>query len=162
MAMNRDTSTGPDTLASASPALDRAAEALRSYIEPRWVEIEASVLERVLRHHRASFPVQARSSSGTYRVSETVLIQSLQQALDPIPHCELEAVRIHLEEDTYRGVTLVIRAQYPHPLILLADQIRATAESCLLNILGPITPPVSIETMHVHIDDVTSSNPKLE
>jgi len=162
MAMNTSgsrTVTGATALETTTTG--RAAASLREHVDQRWVEVADGVLASVLRKHRISHPVGARTAAGGYRVSEIVLKRLLQDALDPVPRCEVEGIRIHVEGETYTGVTLVVTAQFPDRLIPLADVLRERARECLTSVLGAVTPPVAVHAMHVHVENVTVGDPKI-
>ncbi len=158
----------PDTVGSAHDAeaaqatvLAGAAAALRNHTDDRWVEVSGDILTRVMRTWRASHPVSAHGPGGTFHVSENVLRAALQRALDPVPHCEVVDIHVRANGADYTGVTIVVTAKYPHPLIPMADTLRDLAQTCLVEILGPVVPPVTVSAMHVHIGDVTPHDPKL-
>ncbi len=142
--------------------LQSAAAELRDYTEERWVEIADQMLKNVLRRQRPSHPILATSASGRFHVSEQVLMTSLQRALDSVPYCEVTGIQIHADGNVYTGITIVLTAQIPTPLIPLADQIRAIARARLEEILGAPPPEVTVKAMHVHIEDVTKGDPKLQ
>lgn len=138
-----------------------ASGALRGHTEDRWVEVAGDMLTRVMSVSRVSHPIRARSVSGSFYVSEQVLSASLQRALDVIPLCEVTGIQVQADADTYTGLTIRLAVQYPYPLIPIADQVRAMARQQLAEILGPVSPVVTVSTMHVHVDDVTTGDPKI-
>lgn len=151
----------PYTLTPADEApLDAAAGQLRVHAEERWVEIADDMLLSILRHRRPSHPIRASSWSGDFHVSEQVLVTALQRALDPVPQCEVTEIHIHADRDVYTGVTIVVTAQYPYPLIPLADQLRDLGQVRLEEILGSSAPDVSVVAMHVHVNDIHRGDPR--
>ena len=56
--------------------------------------------------------------------------------------------------NTYAGLTIIISARFGLPLLPTADTVRALANTRLTQLLGPITPPVTVTTMEVHVQDV--------
>jgi len=56
--------------------------------------------------------------------------------------------------NTYAGLTIIISARFGLPLLPTADTVRALANTRLTQLLGPITPPVTVTTMDVHVEDV--------
>ena len=137
-----------------------AARSLRDHTDDRWVEVRDEVLTKVMSHPRPSHPVAALAPGGPFHVSEKVLERSLLDAVDPVPNCEVAGIVLHADRDRCRGVTIALRARYPEPLIALADAVRLAASERLSDILGPVTPAVTVATMHVHVADVTREDPK--
>ncbi len=161
MEMNTpESESGRDRGDEGARSVAAAATALRDLTDHRWVEVADTMLAKVLRRQRTSHAVGARNRTGAYHVSENVLRMSLQRAIDPVPHCELVDIRFDLARDVYLGVLLIVRVQYPLPIIALADQIREQACAGLTRILGAVQPPVTVSAMHVHVDDVTVGDPK--
>lgn len=158
--MNSD-DINPPTLTTADEAiLDTAAGELREHVEERWVEIADDMLLSILRRRRPSHPIRATDSAGHFHVSEQVLVTSLQRELDQVPRCEVTEIHVHADRDIYTGVTIVATAQYPDPLIPLADQLRLLARARLDRILGESVPEVSLNVMHVHLNDISKDDPK--
>lgn len=144
-----------------SSGVRRATTILHSYDDPRWVEVADGVLGRVMSARRRSLPVLAQTRRGSFRVSEAVLRQRIQEALDPVQHCEVDEIAIHLAGQTFIGVTLIVTVQFPYPIIAIADELRGRARACLAPLLGQVTPQVTVDAMHVHVEDVTPGNPKI-
>ena len=140
-----------------SPLLEAAATALRDRPNDRWVEISTRILSHALTAVRRSKPVRAQASGGVVHISEQVLTAHLQAALDGISGIELDRVSFDLDGDVYRGLELIVTVQYNEPIIPLADAIRNAAAAELTNLLGPVTPAVTVTTMRVHVDDVSQS-----
>ena len=135
--------------------LEQAAQSLREHVDQRWVEISDRVLTRALRATRTSLAVQARAPSGPVHISEQVLITNVREAISTVPHVRIQDVVITTEGlDTYAGLTITISARFGVPLLPIADAIRALANTRLTQLLGPITPPVTVTTMDVHVQDV--------
>jgi len=135
--------------------LEQAAQSLREHVDQRWVEISDRVLSRALRATRTSLAVQARAPSGPVHISEQVLITNVREAISTVPHVKIQDVVIITEGlDTYAGLTIIISARFGLPLLPIADAIRALANTRLTQLLGPITPPVTVTTMDVHVEDV--------
>ncbi|MEP6528150.1 MAG: hypothetical protein ABJA86_13425 [Nocardioidaceae bacterium] len=159
--MNSDDLAAASREAANEAILHTVATELRGHTDDRWVAISDDVLSRVMCISRPSHPVRAQAPRGGYfHVSEQVLVASLQHALDEVPHCEVTHIQIQADGETYTGVTIIVTAQYRVPLISLADQIRGLASGRLTDILGPVTPEVTVSAMHVHIEDVTPGDPK--
>jgi hypothetical protein len=135
--------------------LEQAAQSLREHVDQRWVQISDRVLTRALRATRTSLAVQAKAPSGVVHISEQVLITYLRDAISTVPHVKIQDVVITTEGlDTYAGLTITINARFGLPLLPVADTIRALAQTRLTQLLGPVTPPVTVTTMHVHVQDV--------
>jgi hypothetical protein len=160
MAMNSEDLSAASREAANEAILHTAATELRGHTDHRWVEISGDVLSRVMCVSRPSHPLRAQAPGGEFHVSEQVLVAALQHALDEVPNCEVTHIQIQADGETYAGVTIIATAQYRVPLISLADQIREVASRPLSDILGPITPEVTMSAMHVHIEDVTPGDPK--
>lgn len=140
-------------------ALNDAAAALRVHVDPRWLEISDRVLQRALSVTRRSMPVRAAGSGGPVTVSEQVLVAYLRHAVASIRHVIPTAIRIQTDErGSYTGVVVQVTAQFGQRLLPLADEVRARATAVLRDILGPVTPPVTVDTMDVHIEDVASEH----
>jgi hypothetical protein len=135
--------------------LEQAAQSLREHVDQRWVQISDRVLTRALRATRTSLAVQAKAPSGVVHISEQVLITYLRDAISTVPHVKIQDVVIATEGlDTYAGLTITINARFGLLLLPVADTIRALAQTRLTQLLGPITPPVTVTTMDVHVQDV--------
>lgn len=161
MAMNPGDEMTQDLHSGADQAwLRLATTQLREHVEDRWVEIADRMLMNVLGHQRPSHPIRAKSLAGDFHVSEQVLVTALRHALDPVAHCEVTAIHVYADRDIYTGVTIVVTVQVPHPVIALADDVRRIAYEQLEQILGTSTPRLTVETMHVHVDDVSRGDPK--
>ena len=160
MAMTPDHNTREPGTQHAT-ALDTAADGLRHHTDDRWVEIADNMLNQALRTSRASHPVRGVTPNSSFHVSEQVLTSAVHASLDAVDHCEANAIDIHTDGDTYTGITVAITAQYGQRLIAVADQVREQAQHQLTQILGPVDPPVTVTTMHVHISDISTQNPKI-
>ena len=135
--------------------LEQAAQSLRDHVDQRWVKISDRVLTRALRATRTSLPVRAQAASGHVHISEQVLITYLRDAIGSVPHAKIQDIVITVEgADTYAGVTVVISARFGVPLLPVADTIRNLATDRLVELLGPIAPPVTVTTMDIHVRDV--------
>lgn len=135
--------------------LEQATRALRDHVDQRWVEISDRVLATALTVTRRSLPVLAQAPGGPVHVSEQVLVTYLRDAVSVVADARIEEILIATgDAGTYTGVTISISARYGMPLLPIADRIRDLATARLQNILGPIAPPVTVTTMHVHIADV--------
>lgn len=135
--------------------LKEATQSLRDHVDQRWVEIADRVLTRALRTTRTSLAVQAQAANGPVHISEQVLIAHLRDAVSTVPQSRIQDVVITIEGlDTYAGVIITISARFGVPLISVADTIRKLASERLTQLLGPIVPPVTVTTMHIHVQDV--------
>lgn len=132
-----------------------AADMMRAQADERWVEISDRVLEKALRVTRRSMPVRAQSAGGQVNVSEQVLITGVRQALEPVMGAIPTDIRVHTDErHRYTGVLICVTADYGSPILPAADDIRSRTELALTTLLGRVTPPVTVSTMHVHVNDV--------
>jgi hypothetical protein len=143
--------------------LDAATESLRAYVDPRWVEVSDRILARVLTASRRSLPIRTseHSSSGALLVSEQVLTTYIRHAVAAIPAAAPTRIHIHSDSDhNYTGVTIEITVQFNEPILPIADDVRARTEQVLRELLGDVTPPVTVNAMHVHVCDVTTDDPR--
>ncbi len=162
MAMSSDPSESPTPVDEQAQAMLRAAATeLRSHVDGRWVEVADSVVSHALLASRSSWPVRAEAPGGPVHVAEQVLVSCLRDSIDPVEGCEVVNVAIDADRDVCTGVTIAIAARYGAVLIPLADQVRSLAERRLEQLLGPVTPPVTVAEMHVHVTDVEREDPKL-
>jgi len=148
-----------NTDSQARLALQIATRALLDHSDERWVEIAEDVLDKVLARAHPSHPVRAEEDSLTFHVSEQVLARHVLDAIDPLPDVEVDAVRIHADRDHYTGITIVITARYGVSLLSASDTVAEAANARLMQILGDAVPPLSVSTMHVHVEDVTVDDP---
>jgi hypothetical protein len=134
---------------------DAAIAASRAHAEARWVQISDRVRTRALQITRRSMPVQAQAPSGPIHVSEQVLITYLRDALSVVPGARVDDITIAVSANgAYAGITVLISARYGEPLLPIADALRDLAAARLRELLGDITPPVTVTTMEVHVEDV--------
>lgn len=156
-----DGGSAPDPMPTAEQDLEIATQALRDHTDERWVEVSDNILAKVLVASRPSHPVRGRAGTEPFHVSERVLTAHVLDTVDQIPHIEAAAIRIHTGQDRYTGITIVITAEHGLRLIPAADAIREAARDRLTQVLGQLVPPISVSTMHVHVDDVTTGDPSL-
>lgn len=134
----------------------RVADVVREQADERWVEISDRVLEKALRVTRRSMPVRAASLRGPVNISEQVLITGIRQALEPVAGAVPTDITVHTDaRHNYTGILICLTANYGAPILPAADDIRNRTEHALTSMLGPLTPPITVSTMHVHVDDVT-------
>ena len=132
-----------------------AVEALRARADQRWVEISDRVLSRSLSLTRRSLPVRAASAGGAVNISEQVLIAGVRQALADLSDATAVGIQISTDHDyRYTGLQITIELPYGKPILPIADHIRQQVQQALQLLLGPVTPPVTVNTMHVHVGDV--------
>lgn len=161
MAMSPPPESAPlDPSGGSHRVMDTAIQQMRDHTDPRWVEIESDLLAHVLATSRPSHPLRARSALGPYAVSEQVLISYLRDALDRAPHCEVSAIYVHADDAVCTGITIVTTAQYGHRLVDVADVLRIAADDVISKVLGVVRPRVTVTDMHVHVDDISSGDPK--
>lgn len=157
----------PSESADDGPAMfrpDRAVLLLRERADRRWVEIADRVLSQALAATRRSFPVRAQAPDGPVHVSEQVLVAYLRAAIDgSVAGAAVAAIVVDVDDAAaYRGVTIELVAQFGVELLPLADGVRDIAAATLAPLLGPVTPVVTVSAMHVHVGDVTASDPHRE
>lgn len=152
MAMTPDPQRQPDQDMQSR----RAANLMREQADERWVEISDRVLDKALRVTRRSMPVRAAGASGPVNISEQVLIAGIRQALEPVAGAVPTDITVHTDErNNYTGILIRLTANYGAPILPAADDIRNRTEHALTSMLGNLTPPITVSTMHVHVDDVT-------
>lgn len=152
---NAHESNEADTVPVSDARWEAAIAASRAHTDARWVQISERVRTRALRVTRRSLPVTAQAPGGPVHVSEQVLITYLRDAFAAVPGARVEDITIAVgAQDAYAGTTVSISARYGEPLLPIADTLRDLAAARLRDLLGDITPPVTVTTMDVHIDDV--------
>lgn len=145
----------PDAARVPDARWDAAIAASRANADARWVQISDRVRARALQVTRRSLPVTAQAPGGPVHVSEQVLVTYLRDALSGVPGARVDDITIAVgANDTYAGTTVFISAQYGEPQLPIADRLRDLAAARLHDLLGDITPPVTVTTMEVHVDDV--------
>lgn len=173
MAMTPDDLT-PDDLIPAGPipagqhpspaaeaAVDQAAHLLRRHVDSRWVEIADHLLSQALTATRRSYPVRALAAGGRVHVSEQVLVAYLRAAIADVAGAAPTNIVVRTDAGyRYTGVAIELIAHYGQPLLPIADRVRELAAATLTELLGPVTPQVTVTTMHVHIGDVTETDPR--
>ncbi|MBA2638416.1 MAG: hypothetical protein H0U77_00150 [Nocardioidaceae bacterium] len=142
--------------------LRSAASALSTHVDERWVEVADALVSRALTTSRPSPPVRASATSGSVLVTEQVLVSHLRASMDPFPECETVAITIETDGDSCTGAVIALAVRFGTELIPLADRVRAVVEDQLGRLLGPVVPPVTVSSVHVHVDDVTRGDPKLD
>ena len=145
-------------------ALSGAARQLSAAADQRWVRIEDRVIAAAMRTPRRSLPIQARTSSGPVFISEHALITLINDTVGhALQRCALEQVHLQVTRpDTLTGVTLFMVAQYGHPLLAMADLARELTLQVLHDTLGPLTPPIDVDALWVHFDNVIIGDPTRE
>ncbi len=145
--------------------LRAATEQLADHVDDRWVEVADHVVARALSATRRSPPVRASQptsgpgAGGDLFVSEQVLIATIRHAVAPVPGAAPSRIIVHTDADhVCTAVVIAVTVHYPDPIIPIADQIRAQAQRVLGQILGT-APSVQVARMHVHVSDVTTSDP---
>lgn len=138
-----------------SPVLDLAAGQLRERSDDRWVEISNRILTHAMSAVRRSKPVRAQAPGGVVHISEQVLTAHLQTVVDRIPGIDLDRVDFDLDGDVYLGIELGVTVVYQERIIPLADAVRNAVAAELALLLGPVTPPVTVTAMLVHVSDVS-------
>jgi hypothetical protein len=149
-----DGSGGDDTV------LRRATEALRAVDDDRWVEIAPRILQTALGASRRTRPVRATAASGPLQISDRVIVEYLREALDgAVPGAAVDRITVRLAgRDTFDGLVIELLVRYGVAVIPVADLVREIA-SGVLRRLGVESVEVSIRTTHVHVVDVTRTDP---
>lgn len=153
--------TRPDAL------IARATADLRAQSTDRWVEVQDRIIDHVRTVSRRSRPVRTHGPSvdpaaaGTTFVSEQVLRSRLGRALNEVPSVSVHRLRFDLDGDVYTGLTIIVAVQFGVEIIAVADELRMRSQVCLRELLGHVIPDVTVQGMHVHVDDVERGDPKL-
>ncbi len=141
-------------------AVDAAAAQLAAHVDVRWVEVADLVLNRALLAPRRSLPVQAQGRFGPVKVSEHVLRTYVRAAIADVPAASPVTIIATVDkQDHCTGLTIGIIVQYGQPVLPIADEIRDRTERVLREVLGPVIPAVTVRDMHVHVQEVTTSDP---
>ncbi len=154
-------SPGGPSSAGDKTALLAATASLRAHVDDRWVEVADRVLSRALTATRGSLPVLAQAPGGPVQVSEQVLVAYVRAAIADVEHVAPSGIHV-LTDDGHRcvGVVIEVTVQYGQPVIPVADRIRDLTEAVLARVLGPVAPPVTVTAMHVHVADVSTTDPR--
>jgi hypothetical protein len=135
--------------------LSRAARAARDRPEPGWVDISATIQQRLRSVTRRSRPIRAVADSGApLFIADHVLMSGLRAAIAEL-RCELDRVQLIGDRDTCTGAVLDVVTLYGQDLHDLADQIRTTAFRVFTDLLGPIDPPFGTHGVDIAITDLT-------
>lgn len=138
--------------------LSRAAHAARTHAEPGWVDISATIKQRLQTITRRSRPIRGAADNGaTLFITDHVLISTLRVAIAEL-RCELDRVQLIGDGDTCTGAALDVVSLYGQDLHALADQIRTTAYRVFNDLLGPIDPPFGADGIDVVITDLTTDS----
>ncbi|MEU4601914.1 hypothetical protein AB0F43_02930 [Kribbella sp. NPDC023972] len=138
--------------------LSRAAHAARTHAEPGWIDISATIKQRLRTITRRSRPIRAAADNGaTLLITDHVLISALRKAIAEL-RCELERVQLIIDGDTCSGAVLDVVTVYGQDLHDLAAQIRTTAYRVFTDLLGPIDPPFGTDGIDVIITDLTTDH----
>ena len=145
----------PSAPTASGSHVDSAIASLRSRTDARWVEVSDAVRRRAMQVTRRSLAVHAQAPGGPVHVSEQVLITYVRSAVGDVPGGRLEDITIAADAlHRYTGITLYISVDYGYPILPIADTMRDLAASQLGALLGDVAPPVTVTTMHVHVQDV--------
>lgn len=128
---------------------------LREQAGERWVEVADRVKVRALTSTRRSLSVRGQAAGGAVQVSEQVVIAYLHDALRGVAGTEVLDIELTTRPpDALAGVTLLVSVRYGTPVLPVADTLRLRAAARLRELLGEVALPVSVGSMHVHVDDV--------
>ncbi|MEV6411352.1 hypothetical protein [Kribbella sp. NPDC051718] len=136
--------------------LRRAAAEARSAPEPGWVDISASIQQKLRSVTRRSRPILAEADSGgPLYVADHVLVSHLRAAVNALPGCELSRVSFVGEEGRATGAVVEVVAAYGQDLPALGEQIRSITFEVITDLLGPVEPPFGTDGIDVTITDLT-------
>jgi hypothetical protein len=136
--------------------VSRAAHAARTHTEPGWVDISATIKQRLRTITRRSRPIRGAADNGTTLfITDHVLISALRAAIAEL-RCELDRIQLIGDGDTCTGAVLDVVTLYGENLHDLAAQIRSTAYRVFTDLLGPIDPPFGTDGIDVNITDLTT------
>ncbi len=161
------TSPGPDELNGDEARLYEARDQLSHHVDDRWVEVSDRIIWRALNATRRSAPIRtahqnptAPNPLGQVFLSEEVLTAHLRDAIAQVPAAAPSRIHVHADGNhNYSGITIEITVQYPEAIIPIADEIREHTQQVLHQLLGTEIPTVTINTMHVHVSDITTNDP---
>lgn len=135
--------------------LSRAVEVLRSDADRQWHDVSDRVVRQAMTATRRSAPVRAAGAVGITQVSEAVLVTQIRRALTHLEGGSVCDIRVSTDaSDAYESVLVLVRVDFGTPIRLLADLVMECTVEALRTTLGPITPTVSVDTLHVHVQDV--------
>ncbi len=119
--------------------LEQAAAEARASTEPGWIDISASIQQRLKSVTRRTRPLRATTDTGALiYVADHVLISQLRRRIAALPGCELDRVRLIGGDDTCTGAVVdVVVTTYGQDLQLLADQVRSLVYEVFTDLLGP-------------------------
>jgi hypothetical protein len=137
--------------------LQQAAAEARASSEPGWIDISASIQQRLKSVTRRTRPLRAATDTGALiYVADHVLISQLRRRIAALPGCELDRVRLIGDDDTCTGAVVdVVVTTYGQDLVLLADQVRSLVYEVFIDLLGPAVPPFGGDGVDVTITDLT-------
>lgn len=137
--------------------LQQAAAEARASAEPGWIDISASIQQRLRTVTRRTRPLRAATDSGALiYVTDHVLISQLRREIAALPGCELDRVRLVGDEDTCTGAVVdVVVTTYGEDLQALAEQVRSLVYEVFTELLGPVEPPFGGDGVDVTITDLT-------
>ncbi|MDX6282111.1 MAG: hypothetical protein QOH03_3182 [Kribbellaceae bacterium] len=135
--------------------LRRAAAEARSAPEPGWVDISASIQQKLRSVTRRSRPILAEADSGgPLYVADHVLVSHLRAAVNALPGCELSRVSFVGEDGRATGAVVEVIASYGQDLAALGEQVRAITFEVITDLLGPVEPPFGTDGIDVTIIDL--------
>ncbi|TDW91086.1 hypothetical protein [Kribbella sp. VKM Ac-2566] len=138
--------------------LSRAGHAARTHVEPGWVDISATIKQRLRTITRRSRPIRAAADNGiTLFVTDHVLISALRRAIAEL-RCELDRVQLICDGDTCTGAVLDLVTSYGQDLHEVARHVRTTAYGVFTDLLGPIDPPFGADGIDIVITGLTTDS----
>ncbi|WBQ04666.1 hypothetical protein [Kribbella sp. CA-293567] len=136
--------------------LRRAAAEARSASEPGWVDISASIQQKLRSVTRRSRPILAEADNGgPLYVADHVLVSHLRVAVNALPGCELARVSFVGEGGHVTGAVVEVMAPYGQDLAALAARIRTLTFEVVTELLGPVEPPFGTDGIDVTVTDLT-------
>lgn len=144
-----------DAVPPVDDVLQRAAAAARAQTEPGWVEVSASIQEKLRTAVRRTRLIRGEAPGGPFQVADGVLVTYLRDAIDAVPGCTLLRVELRGEGETCTGALIEIAADYGLDLHAVAGRVRDIGHDLLDELLGPITPGLDHDGIDVTVIDVT-------
>lgn len=138
--------------------LHQAATAARDTTEPGWIDISASIQQRLRSVTHRSHPLRAITDTGAIMfVTDRVLTTQLRRHV--APGCELERVQLVGDGDTCTGAVIdIVITLYGQDLHVLATQIRTISYQVFTDLLGPGEPPFGTDGVDINITDLTHNH----
>ncbi|KAA0024732.1 hypothetical protein [Antrihabitans cavernicola] len=147
------------TDSDADDAIARAVREIRSAPEEsNWIDISSSIISKISKTGRRSWPIDATFTAGapdrsddTLRIGDRLVRTALRRAVDGVHRCEVTAVDLYLDDHTCTGASVTVTGIYGDDLRAVGAELARTAAGALDDILGPAA---AGRTIDITIDDI--------